>query len=98
MAVMPDHAETHLNLWKKHFGKVPAEVWEMSALETLVLADNELTEVSDEIGQLKRLRMLDLGHNQLTRIPDTIGDLDGLTNFLYLHDNRLTRCLHRSGG
>ena len=34
--------------------------------------------------------MLDLGHNQLTRVPEALGDLEGLTDFLYLHDNRLT--------
>ncbi len=51
-------------------------------LETLVLADNDLTEVSAGIGRLRKLRMLDLGHNLLTSVPDT--------DFLYLHDNRLT--------
>jgi hypothetical protein len=34
--------------------------------------------------------MLDLGHNELTEVPDALGELDGLTDFLYLHDNRLT--------
>src|SRR6266853_3706190 len=81
---------THLNVWKKRLGRVPESVWEQTELETLVLADNELSEVSGEIGRLKKLRMLDLGHNQLTRVPDALGDLDGLTDFLYLHDNRLT--------
>ena len=46
--------------------------------------------MSEQIGRLKNLRMLDLGHNQLTSVPDALGDLDGLTDFLYLHDNRLT--------
>jgi Leucine-rich repeat (LRR) protein len=40
---------------------------------------------------MKGLRMLDLGHNELTRAPDALSDLDGLTDFLYLHDNRLAR-------
>jgi Leucine-rich repeat (LRR) protein len=43
-----------------------------------------------QIGRLKMLRVLDLGHNQLTRLPDEIGGLPNLTDFLYLHDNRLT--------
>jgi len=55
-----------------------------------VLADNDLSDVSERIGGLKRLRMLDLGHNALTSVPDALGDLDGLTDFLYLHDNQLT--------
>ena len=34
--------------------------------------------------------MLDLGHNQLAWLPESLADIDGLTDFLYLHDNRLT--------
>lgn len=80
----------HLNLWKKQLGRVPDDVWEQIDLETLVLADNGLAEISGQIGALKKLRMLDLGHNELTGVPEEIGDLDGLTDFLYLHDNRLS--------
>ena len=81
---------SHLNLWKKQLGRVPDSVWEQTNLETLVLADNGLREVPEQIGRLARLRMLDLGHNELTSVPDGLGDLDGLTDFLYLHDNRLS--------
>jgi Leucine-rich repeat (LRR) protein len=80
----------NLNLWKKRLHRVPDWVWERSDLETLVLADNQLSEVSGQIGRLKKLRMLDLGHNGLTHVPDALADLDGLTDFLYLHDNQLT--------
>ena len=80
----------HLNLWKKQLGRVPDSVWEQTGLETLVLADNQLSEVSEQIGRLRRLRMLDLGHNGLTKAPEALADLDGLTDFLYLHDNRLS--------
>ena len=80
----------HLNLWKKRLGHVPDSVWDQTELETLVLADNALCEVSERIGRLKKLRMLDLGHNELTRVPDALAVLNGLTDFLYLHDNRLT--------
>src|ERR1700736_718816 len=76
----------HLNLWKKRLRRVPDSVWEQTELETLVLAENELSEVSEQIRRLKRLRMLDLGHNELTWMPDGLADLDGLTDFLYLHD------------
>jgi Leucine-rich repeat (LRR) protein len=79
----------HLNLWKKQLGRVPDSVWEHTNLETLVLADNGLTGVSERIGGLKRLRMLDLGHNKLAEVPAALGDLECLTDFLYLHDNRL---------
>jgi Leucine-rich repeat (LRR) protein len=78
MTMMP---ETHLNLWKKHLGCVPREVWENTELETLVLADNDLEEISPEIGRLRRLRMLDLGHNRLQSQPEEIGDLERLADF-----------------
>ena len=88
---MPDDPSAfHLSLWKKRLGRVPEWVWERTDLETLVLADNELSEISNQIGHLKKLRMLDLGHNRLTQVPDALADLDGLTDFLYLHDNQLT--------
>jgi Leucine-rich repeat (LRR) protein len=33
--------------------------------------------------------MSDLGHNALRSLPESLGDLDALSDFLYLHDNRL---------
>ena len=79
----------HLNLWKQQLGRVPDAVWEQSELQTLVLADNGLREISGRLGTLRKLRMLDLGHNQLTAVPESLGQLDSLTGFLYLHDNKL---------
>src|ERR1700722_18639892 len=35
--------------------------------------------------------MLDLGHNRLPELPISLGRLEGLSDFLYLHDNRLTQ-------
>ena len=87
---MPASPGPNLNLWKKQLGHVPDSVWQQTQIETLILADNNLIELSGQIGRLKMLRMLDLGHNQLTYLPDEIGDLPNLTDFLYLHDNRLT--------
>jgi len=80
----------HLNLWKKRLGRVPDSVWEQTELEALLLAENDLRDVSGQIRRLKKLRMLDLGHHQLTNVPEALADLDGLTDFLYLHDNRLS--------
>jgi Leucine-rich repeat (LRR) protein len=80
----------NLNLWKKRLGRVPEWVWERTDLETLVLADNQLSDLSGQIGRMKKLRMLDLGHNRLTHVPDAVAALDGLTDFLYLHDNQLS--------
>ena len=86
---MPDSL-SELNLWKHQLGRVPDSVWEQVELETLVLTENCLSEVSEQIARLKRLRMLDLGHNALTHVPAGLGNLDGLSDFLYLHDNQLT--------
>jgi Leucine-rich repeat (LRR) protein len=60
---MPLDRSMDLNLWKKHLGHVPDEVWENLEIETLVLADNDLTEVPTKIGVLKHLRTLDMGNN-----------------------------------
>jgi len=82
---MPDFS-SELSLWKKQLGRVPNSVWEQTELESLVLAENGLSEVSEQIGRLKRLRMLDLGHNKLTRLPESLGEIEGLTDFLYKRD------------
>ena len=87
---MRDDAGPDLSLWKQQLGAVPPWVWDRTELQTLVLADNALSELSEGVGALKSLRMLDLGHNKLTQLPEAIGDLDSLTDFLYLHDNALT--------
>lgn len=87
---MSPASSPHLNLWKKQLGRVPDWIWDRTDLETLVLADNGLAEVSARIGGLRRLRMLDLGHNQLTDVPRELGEVEGLRDFLYLHDNRLS--------
>ena len=84
-------ADVHLSLWRQRLGAVPDEVWRRTGLETLVLADNDLTELSERVGELRQLRMLDLGHNRLCELPAGLGRLEGLRDFLYLHDNRLTR-------
>ena len=68
---------------------MPDSVWQQTELESLVLAENGLSEVSEQIGRLKRLRMLDLGHNKLTRLPEGLADIEGLSDFLYLHDHPL---------
>jgi hypothetical protein len=44
---MPDSL-SELNLWKKQLGRVPDSVWEQTELESLVLAENGLSEVSEQ--------------------------------------------------
>lgn len=81
--------DTVLNLWKKDLGSVPSDVWEQTEVTTLILADNGLTEISGKLDQLQCLRTLDLGHNRISVLPESLGDLTELSDFLYLHDNRL---------
>lgn len=71
-------------------GHVPDSVWANTELETLVLAGNDLTSLSPKAGLMTGLRMLDLGHNLLTEVPAELGEIEGLSDFLYLHDNRLS--------
>src|ERR1700742_3072531 len=87
---MTTNSGPHLSLWKHGLGVVPDEVWSRTELQTLVLADNELTGVSERICELRQLRMLDLGHNRLGSLPESLGRLENLSDFLYLHDNRMT--------
>ena len=80
-----------LNLWNQNLGRVPGDVFQQTQLTTLILAGNALTELPPEINGLQNLRTLDLGHNLLTDLPPELGDIRSLTDFLYLHDNRLVR-------
>ena len=41
-----------LNLWKQQLGTLPRALWDNTALETLILADNNLAVLPDEIGAL----------------------------------------------
>src|SRR5215208_6999772 len=79
----------YLNMWKAGVSEIPESVWDLHDLETLILADNSLTHVSARIRELSRLKTLDLGHNQLRNVPPELGELTQLSDFLYLHDNRL---------
>ncbi|MGH9140547.1 MAG: leucine-rich repeat domain-containing protein, partial [Vicinamibacterales bacterium] len=82
--------EKSVNLWRQNLGVLPATLWENTALETLMLADNQLTELPPAIAALTSLRTLDLGHNLLTELPESLSLLTALTDYLYLHDNKLT--------
>lgn len=59
--------------WKQQLGRVLDSVWERTDLQTLIRADNGLSELSERVGRLEQLRILDLGHNRLTGVPDALG-------------------------
>ena len=50
-------------------GAVPAEIGQLSSLERLYLAANQLTSLPAEIGQLTSLTELHLRRNELTTLP-----------------------------
>jgi Leucine-rich repeat (LRR) protein len=55
----------------------------------LIVANNQLRALPEEIGTLRCLRMLDAGHNLIADLPQSFARLHALTDYLYLHDNRL---------
>ena len=57
-------------------------------LNKLILASNQITEISSEIQLLLGLTVLDLHDNQLSYLPDEIGKLENLTK-LNLNHNQL---------
>jgi hypothetical protein len=52
---MMSRSGPHLSLWKQGLGVVPDEVWRRIDLQTLVLADNRLTEISERVGDLSHI-------------------------------------------
>src|SRR6266849_4854458 len=80
---------TELNLYLNRLSAVPPEIGRLASLEILILANNRLTHLPEEFGNFLHLRALDLGHNQLAELPQSFGRLTGLSDYLYLHDNRL---------
>ena len=70
-------------------GAIPAEIGQLTSLETLYIQCNHLTRLPAEIGQLTSLKELELFNNQLTSVPEGIGELTSLTH-LNLNDNPLT--------
>ena len=72
-------------------GPIPAELCNLSALESLELSRNELTgNIPPELGQLTNLTFLWLASNDFTgNIPPELGQLTDL-GLLWLSDNGLT--------
>ncbi|MEE1964620.1 leucine-rich repeat domain-containing protein [Allomuricauda taeanensis] len=75
---------------------LPCKIGDLTALETLDLAYNQLTEIPSSIGKLTALKILYLGVNRLTEIPESIGKLTALED-LSLAYNQLTEIPDRIG-
>ena len=68
---------------------IPAQIGNLTNLQQLSLAINQLTSIPAQIGNLTNLQQLSLSNNQLTSIPAQIGNLTNL-QYLILNDNQLT--------
>jgi len=69
--------------------EIPAEVFQLTQLETLVLSENALTTLPPEIAKLSELKHLVMAQNHLDHLPDSIVRLEKLEVIL-LNENRLT--------
>jgi Leucine-rich repeat (LRR) protein len=69
---------------------LPEEIYNLIELKELVLADCELTKLSNSISKLQNLEVLDLRYNtNLKYLPESIRDLKKL-KVLYLHNVALS--------
>ncbi|MGB3642406.1 MAG: COR domain-containing protein, partial [Rivularia sp. (in: cyanobacteria)] len=68
---------------------LPAEIGQLTNLQTLDLWDNKLSSLPAEIGQLTNLQFLYLSSNKLSSLPAEIGQLTNL-QFLNLESNELS--------
>ncbi len=77
---------TFVSLILKLFQKFQIEEddtwWENVELNKLILASNQLIQISSEIQNLQGLTVLDLHDNCLESLPDEIGQLDNLSKLV----------------
>lgn len=87
-----------LNISDTNLQQLPAEISNLTNLQTLLLYGNEISTVPNTIGALEKLKVLDISRNKLDCIPSEIADLSSLMT-LNLSNNALTKfpCLKRSG-
>ncbi len=80
---------TRLGLPGMNLRTLPNSIGNLTALQTLILIDNQLITLPDFISNLTALAELWLWNNQLTTLPDYIGNLTTLED-LDLSGNQLT--------
>ena len=66
------HTFVRGTLWKQRRGHVSDDVWTHAGITSLVLVENEVSEISEKPRHLTRLQMLVLGHNRLTHKSRTV--------------------------
>jgi internalin A len=80
---------TRLDLSGKGLTTLPAEIVQLTNVQTLYLDSNQLSSLPPEIGKLTNLQTLYLRDNQLSSLPPEIGKLTNLQT-LYLDSNQLS--------
>ncbi|MCG8475743.1 MAG: leucine-rich repeat protein, partial [Cytophagales bacterium] len=71
-----------LILSKNLFASIPDILFGCQGLETIVLKDNSLSEVSEKIKELSNLKKLDFSGNKLKALPEEIKQLKGLKSLI----------------
>ena len=80
-------------------GAIPAEIGQLTSLETLYIQCNRLTRLPAEIGQLTSLSKLWLDGNRLTSLAAAIRELREAGCYVYLRDGEtVDECCRTSQG
>lgn len=87
-------SEEVIDLYAKDLGEVSDDICDHIEAHTLLVANNRLTALPPCLARLENLRTLDAGHNRIVKVPE----LPQITDFLYLHDNRIRSLSFRSLG
>ena len=75
--------------YDNQLSSLPAEIGQLTNLQTLYLNDNQLSSLPAEFGQLTNLQALDLRSNQLSSLPAEFGHLHSSLKKLTLDGNPL---------
>lgn len=67
-----------LNISDTTLQELPAEVSNLTNLQSILLYGNQLKSLPSSIGKLDKLKVLDVSRNQLTTLPDEIAQLVNL--------------------
>jgi len=80
---------TDIKLNNCNLKQFPIIIFNLTNLQKLYLASNQITEIPDSIASLTNLQILNLYSNQITETLDSIASLTNLQT-LCLHNNKIT--------